>query len=593
MAELNDTNNEAKTSLEGPKCHCRGDSVLLCIIAVSLIVVLIFIRIYCALHMIIADCDETYNYWEPLHFLFRGFGKETWEYSPNYAIRSYFYLIPYYIITFPLRDFEHLTGIEFPEYYYFYFIRLVALGGVTAAGEFALFKSVKSSYGLSSANWFLLISATSAGMSHASIALLPSSYAMTCVLWATSFALEAIKAPNTLECVKPSVLAITLYLGGGLIGWPFALVLGLAFGLYTLSYRQNTTPLVHIVMWCHVVVVVLVGTLIVVDSYFYQRNMLFVPANIVLYNVFALEGEGPLIFGVEPLSYYIKNMILNFNIVFPLSVLGIVRNLFSRSRTQTTIAVSIPLGLWLAVFFGQPHKEERFLYPVYPLVSLSAAVFISGSISLALSRVKSGFMKGLAVFLLGLVISLFSISRILSLVNNYGAPLSTATVFEETDLHNYGDIVNICVGREWYRFPTSFFLPDNARLRFVKSGFDGLLPGDFQEGTEVWKASSSILKHMNSKNIFSDETVIDFGACDFYIDTSLPVNQEIAEPDPRAGSTRGEWTPLTCSKILSQEEVLSGFARILYVPELLRQFIPFPYEVHYTDYCVYQRGSQK
>ncbi|KOB76959.1 Ferredoxin-fold anticodon-binding domain-containing protein 1 [Operophtera brumata] len=37
----------------------------------------------------IADCDETYNYWEPLHYLVYGSGLQTWEYSPVYAIRSY------------------------------------------------------------------------------------------------------------------------------------------------------------------------------------------------------------------------------------------------------------------------------------------------------------------------------------------------------------------------------------------------------------------------------------------------------------------------------------------------------------------------
>lgn len=26
----------------------------------------------------IGDCDETYNYWEPLHYLLYGFGFQTW-----------------------------------------------------------------------------------------------------------------------------------------------------------------------------------------------------------------------------------------------------------------------------------------------------------------------------------------------------------------------------------------------------------------------------------------------------------------------------------------------------------------------------------
>lgn len=40
----------------------------------------------------INDCDETFNYWEPAHFLLYKNGFQTWEYSPKYAIRSYAYL---------------------------------------------------------------------------------------------------------------------------------------------------------------------------------------------------------------------------------------------------------------------------------------------------------------------------------------------------------------------------------------------------------------------------------------------------------------------------------------------------------------------
>ena len=39
------------------------------------------------------------------------------------------------------------------------------------------------------------------------------------------------------------------------------------------------------------------------------------------------------------------------------------------------------------------------------------------------------------------------------------------------------NIVSVCVGGEWYRFPSSFFLPGPTyRLQFVKSSFDGMLP---------------------------------------------------------------------------------------------------------------------
>ena len=40
----------------------------------------------------IQDCDETFNYWEPTHYLSHGYGLQTWEYSPDYAIRSWLYV---------------------------------------------------------------------------------------------------------------------------------------------------------------------------------------------------------------------------------------------------------------------------------------------------------------------------------------------------------------------------------------------------------------------------------------------------------------------------------------------------------------------
>lgn len=47
---------------------------------------------------------------------------------------------------------------------------------------------------------------------------------------------------------------------------------------------------------------------------------MFVPLNIVTYNVFGGEGEGPNIFGVEPWYFYISNGFLNFNILFLLAL---------------------------------------------------------------------------------------------------------------------------------------------------------------------------------------------------------------------------------------------------------------------------------
>ena len=45
--------------------------------------------------------------------------------------------------------------------------------------------------------------------------------------------------------------------------------------------------------------------------------------------------------------------------------------------------VQCGLYLWLGVFWSQPHKEERFLFPAYPLISLAAAITIDSAQKLA------------------------------------------------------------------------------------------------------------------------------------------------------------------------------------------------------------------
>lgn len=51
---------------------------------------------------IIHDCDEVFNYWEPLHYLLYGYGMQTWEYSQQYALRSYLYLLLHLPVAAPL-----------------------------------------------------------------------------------------------------------------------------------------------------------------------------------------------------------------------------------------------------------------------------------------------------------------------------------------------------------------------------------------------------------------------------------------------------------------------------------------------------------
>lgn len=571
----------------------EGSSIWQTLLGNCLVIFNIFMRLYCGIFMIISDCDETFNYWEPLNLIARGFGKQTWEYSPAYAIRSYLYLIPYYVVTFPMRDYIHITGKKLPDYYYFYFVRIVALGGFTCFTEYKLFRSVQRNFNTFIANWFLLFSTVSAGMSHGSVAFLPSAFAMGWITLATSHALDVLTLENTLSSVWPSVNAITCFLFAGIFGWPFALALGLPFGIFTLACRFQTEPLIRIVLLCTVVFTAIMIALISVDSYIYNRTMLFVPFNIVLYNVFSLEGEGPEIFGEEPFSYYPKNLFLNFNIVVILGYFGAAANpAFFKNRIRTLVGVSIPLVLWSYIFGNQAHKEERFMYPIYPMITLSAAVFTSGVFSNLNQLIPKALVR-LCSMLSMMAVTVVSILRIACLVENYSAPITSARAFDviarnSTDL----SIQNVCIGREWYHFPTSFFLPDNYRLRFIASGFDGLYPGDFPEHVLLPEAASTYPKGMNTKNIFSPDKVVDLEECDFVIDNSSPVNLDMGE-NQFVSNNNGELTIMEGWELISSEKMIrpdgdhKGIGKFLYVPKPFRDFIP--YEVEYMDYCVLQK----
>ena len=45
--------------------------------------------LFISAHFNAFDCDESFNYWEPLHFLTFGHGLQTWEHGDAFALRSY------------------------------------------------------------------------------------------------------------------------------------------------------------------------------------------------------------------------------------------------------------------------------------------------------------------------------------------------------------------------------------------------------------------------------------------------------------------------------------------------------------------------
>ena len=61
----------------------------------------------------------------------------------------------------------------------------------------------------------------------------------------------------------------------------------------------------------------------------------------------------------------------------------------------------------------------------------------------------------------------------------------------------YSD-VNVCVGKEWHRFPNSFYLPSPKwKLQFVRSEFKGQLPKPY---SQFPNATTIIPEDMNDMN---------------------------------------------------------------------------------------------
>ncbi len=159
---------------------------------------------------------------------------------------------------------------------------------------------------------------------------------------------------------------------------------------------------------------------------------------------------------MEPASFYLKNLLLNLNIWFVLAIPAVLWSAYAIDRFHLpslktldwTVLSSIP---WLAFMFAMPHKEQRFLYPVYPLLVLGAASLFRSDLS---RRIPRSWLDRLGLILLVVCVAA-SASRLAALQNRRG---STEIWRSIQPVRN----ATICLGDEWYRFPSSFWLPDES-----------------------------------------------------------------------------------------------------------------------------------
>lgn len=406
----------------------------------------------------------------------------------------------------------------------------------------------------------------------------------------------------------PKTGAAIMWFGiGALLGWPFAGALITPFvvedwvlAYYSGAFFETFKRYLDGIARCLLVLAVQVS----VDAFFYHK-LVVVPWNIVAYNVFGGKDRGPEIFGTEAWHFYVRNLLLNFNLwsilAMAVAPLLVIQALFVRQKTtkQTllrTIPFVIPFYLWFAIFTLQPHKEERFMFPAYPFLALNAAI----AFEIFLSWFGTSDTKTLvgkippqvkAALILPIVLASINIGllRIVGTVTNYRAPLR---IYDA--LQNQSEVVGssktVCFGKDWYRFPTSFFLPDGAHAKFVKSEFNGLLPGEFYEGREesgMFHGAWVVPPGMNDRNEEDLGKYVDVRHCDFLVDSTFP-NTSPTELEP-AYALDDRWEKVSCEPFLDNAAT-SLLARTIWIPDI--EFIPQRHRRVWGEHCLLRRKPQ-
>lgn len=321
--------------------------------------------------------------------------------------------------------------------------------------------------------------------------------------------------------------------------------------------------------------------MMVIDSTYFGK-ITFAPLNIVLYNVFS--NHGPNLYGTEPLSFYFLNGFLNFNIIWLLAlitpVILVIGHFLIPAKAKPTLFlpyyVSLsPFYLWLIVFLAQPHKEERFLFPVYFMVALCGAISIDTiqklffRLKCAITTVPNGthYLAQTAWIsaIVMIITTLLGLSKIASLQINYHGPLDV--FLDLNTLHHSPNspilpntTYNVCVGKDWYRFPTSFFLPnDQYRVRFIQSEFDGMLPTYFDPTPN---GPATINPHFNDANRGAPEMLFDYDRCHFLLDLDTGRYTDL---EPNYAGREKEWSVLKSVPFLDAQQS-HPFFRTFWVP---------------------------
>ncbi|KAJ2935635.1 hypothetical protein H1R20_g1457, partial [Candolleomyces eurysporus] len=560
-----------------------------------------------------SNMDDFYNFWEPLHLFAEGYGFKTWELSPTFALRSWAYILFHYL---PAHLGKVLGGGD--KRVMFFGVRIF-LAMTSGLAEAAFYRAVVDNISMRAGRYLFFMLVFSSGMWNSTAAFLPSSFAMYATMLAYSFCMK----PSSLSDNRRTFAATLLFATGAIVGWPFALALSFPFVFEELFVFSGDRVLPEEKFawmskrWFRMATSVLAAALIFipvigVDSLAYG-NLEIVPWNIIRYNIFGGEERGPNLYGTSPWTFYFSNLVLNFNILVPLALLsfpalvitynvdrrrlGYTPPSSSNSSPFTILALRLaPFYLWLLILTIQPHKEERFMFPSYPLLCFNAAMTVylmRGWLEVAFIKVtKSPYQASRTTMFRNFTFSIIvgtiviSLARIVALYKYYHAPMGVAFNFQ---MHELPRLLNdtgllpvypanlpedeqpsidltaiqefnltLCYGKEWHRFPGHFLVPNGVQVGFIKSEFDGLLPGHFA-------LPPNDQPGFNDLNLEEPSHHVPIEQCDYLVDLDFPKNPVSSKLEPRYAQDSATWERVYCEDFLDTRHSML-LTRVLWFP---------------------------
>lgn len=236
------------------------------------------------------------------------------------------------------------------------------------------------------------------------------------------------------------------------------------------------------------------------------------------------------------------------------------------------------------------------MYPIYPLICASAALTIKPIEQLVVGtkRPYSSPVFKVIIFTCCLAYLGLSFSRVISLHQGFRATFDVFSDLKKFDKDGYQPVVNIssnnannssvqkhinvCYGKEWYRYPSSFFLPgeDKYRLRFIRSDFKGQLPKLYENDDPKFKGLKTRIVYDDFNDLNKEEIsrYVKPEQCHYLIDSS---QSNVSENEPDYSKNADVWKILSTHKMLDLHNS----------PIIIRSFyLPFISEKRnsYTDY---------